>query len=101
VSHTSWTSSSIWCRESIQVPTSLVHVATCGPYMRVSVIATFRIGKLSPGTLEFAWKYPSRLLRKFWAFFLSLLNIWGRFPITLLSAFPAAGAAAGIAVGGP
>jgi hypothetical protein len=56
---------------------------------------TFRIGELRPGTLEFAQKYPSKLSRKVRVFFLSLSNTWGRFPITLLSAFPAAGAAAG------
>jgi hypothetical protein len=86
VSHTSWTLLSTWCRESIQVPTSLTHVATCGPCMRVSTMNTFRIGELRPGTLEFARKYPSKLLRKVRAFFLSLLNTWGRFPITVWSA---------------
>ena len=62
---------------------------------------TFHIGELRPGTLEFARKYPSRLSRKVRAFFLSPSNTWGRFPITLSSAFPAAGAAAGTAAGGP
>jgi hypothetical protein len=80
---------------------SLVHVATCGPCMRVSTMDTFCIGELRPGTLEFARKYPSRLSRKIQAFFLSPSDTWGRFPITLLSAFPAAGAAAGTAAGGP
>jgi hypothetical protein len=74
---------------------SLTHVATCGPCMRVSTMDTFHIGKLRPGTLEFARKYPSKLSRKIWAFFLSPSNTWGRFPITLSLAFPAAGAAAG------
>jgi len=62
---------------------------------------TFYIGELRPGTLEFARKYPSRLSRKVQAFFLSPLNTWGRFPITLSLVFPAAGAAAGTAPGGP
>jgi hypothetical protein len=62
---------------------------------------TFRIGELRPGTLEFARKYPSRLLRKIQAFFLSPSNTWGRLPITLSLAFPAAGAATGATAGGP
>jgi hypothetical protein len=62
---------------------------------------TFRISKLRPGTLEFARKYPSRLSRKVLACLLSPLNTWGRFPITLSSVFPAAGAVADTAAGGP
>jgi hypothetical protein len=62
---------------------------------------TFRISELRPGTLDFAQKYPSRLSRKVRAFFLSPSNTWERFPITLSSVFPAAGAAVGAATGGP
>jgi hypothetical protein len=80
---------------------SLAHVATCGPCMRVSAMDTFRIGELRPRTLEFAWKYLSKLSRKVQAFFLSPSNTWGRFPITLSLVFPAAGAATGTAAGGP
>jgi hypothetical protein len=58
-------------------------------------------GELRPGTLELARKYPSIESRKFLALLRSLSNTWGRFPITLSSVFPAAGAAAGIAAGGP
>jgi hypothetical protein len=62
---------------------------------------TLRIGELRPGTLALAQKYPSIESRNVLASLRSLSNIWGRFPITLLSAFPPAGAAAGIAAGGP
>jgi hypothetical protein len=62
---------------------------------------TFLISELRPRTLEFARKYPSRFLRKVQAYFRSPSNTWGRFPITLLLAFPAAGTAAGAAARGP
>jgi hypothetical protein len=68
--------------------------------MSVSVMAIFRIGELRPGTRLLARKYPKIASRKFLEFARSPSNIWGRFPITLSSAF-AAGAAAGIAAGGP
>ena len=87
-------------KESSQAPISLVHVATLGPWMSVSVIAIFRIGELRPGTRLLAQKYPSIASRKFLEFVRSPSNIWGKFPITRSSAFPA-GAAAGIAAGGP
>jgi hypothetical protein len=58
------------------------------------------MGELRPGTQELARKYPSIASRKFLEFVRSPSNIWGRFPITRSSAFPA-GAAAGIAAGGP
>jgi hypothetical protein len=62
---------------------------------------TLRIGELSPGTLALAWKYPSMESRNVLVSLRSPSNIWGRFPITLSLAFPPAGAAAGIAAGGP
>jgi hypothetical protein len=100
VSQVSCMSSAAGSRESSQAPMSLVHVATLGPWMSVSVIAIFQIGELRPGTRELARKYPSIASRKFLEFVRSPSNIWGRFPITRSSAFPT-GAAAGIAAGGP
>jgi hypothetical protein len=100
VSHVSCMSSVAGSRESSQAPISLVHVATLGPWMSVSVIAIFRMGELRPGTRELARKYPNMASRKFLEFVRSPSKIWGRFPITLSSAFPT-GAAAGIAAGGP
>jgi hypothetical protein len=101
VSQVNWMLSSIGFSESIHAPMSLTQVATWGPWMRVSAMDTLCMGELRPGTLEFARKYPSMESRKFLAFFRSPSNIWGRFPITLSSVFPPAGAAAGIAAGGP
>jgi hypothetical protein len=100
VSQVSCMSSVAGSRESSQAPMSLVHVATLGPWMRVSVMAIFCMGELRPGTRLLARKYPSIASRKFLEFARSPLNIWGRFPITRSSAFPA-GAGAGIAAGGP
>jgi hypothetical protein len=100
VSQVSCMSSVVGSKESSQAPMSLVHVATLGPWMSVSVIAIFRIGELRPGTRLLARKYPKIASRKFLEFARSPSNTWGRFPITRSSAFPA-GAAAGIAAGGP
>jgi hypothetical protein len=80
---------------------SLTQVATLGPWMRVSTMDTLRMGELRPGTLAFARKYPSMESRNVLASLHSPSNIWGRFPITLSSAFPPAGAAAGMVAGGP
>ena len=83
------------------MPMSLTQVATLGPWMRVRAMETLHMGELRPGTLELAQKYPSMESRKVLASLRSSSNTWGRFPITLSSAFPPAGAAAGIAAGGP
>jgi hypothetical protein len=93
--------SAIGSSESIHVPMSLTQVATWGPWMRVSAMDTLRMGELRPGTLALAQKYLSMESRNVLAFFRSPSNTWGRFPITLSSAFPPAGAATGTAAGGP
>jgi hypothetical protein len=56
VVQTSRMSSSTGSRESIHVPISRTHAATCGPWNNVRAIKTLWIVEFSPGTCEFARK---------------------------------------------
>jgi hypothetical protein len=56
VSQTSYMSSFMRSRESIQVPISRTHAATCCPWSKVRVMDTLQMGELSPGTRALARK---------------------------------------------
>ena len=90
--HTIGKLSLTWSSPSIQVPMSCTHPVTSSSLIRVRVKATFLIGELNPAMSSLTQKYALTSSMKLSALVLSLVNLWGRFPIALMSA--AAGTAA-------
>ena len=73
-------------RFSIVSPIVLTQLATLGPFMCVSVKATFFIGELNPAMSWFRRRYPLTSLMKSSALIQSPSNVSGSFPIALTSA---------------